>query len=258
MRGFALGSLVAVLLTVLIPPGSGETKPRNTDQLWARPGLAERRIRQIAILPAFGPAAGGGLFVEDRWLLRFFEDGHDWIAAPVSNDYLLRTSRQSKGAYERLAAQVVRAGQLDSMNAPALARALGADALLTIRRDRWERVNEAGHGMTSAYVGLTVALTDSTGALLWKVSGVERETAHFGVPSGVGAQVASTYMTEGADASNGGDASPYGSITGRLRHKSGGLQVGPVGTLPPDFRLALDRLLARWAPLFPRNPRAPR
>ena len=70
---------------------------------------------------------------------------------------------------------VLKNGRLDSLDAPRFSRATRARALLTVRVDRFERMelqfDQSGKPTTT--VQLTAALVDSTGRLLWTASGSE-------------------------------------------------------------------------------------
>ena len=121
--------------------------------------------------------------------------------------------------------KVLKSPRVDSLDAPRLARATRASALLSVRIDQFEKreleFNQSGHAATT--VQLRAALVDSSGRLLWSASGSE--------------------TMEG----------PYQeAATGSLGVKASGLNTTPVTQGgAPSYNEVLAKLLGRWAEQFP-------
>lgn len=181
MRRRACVPLLAVLLVAVLGSGAlGERKP--ADRVWTRTGLENCNLRRIAILPPVGEPREGALSLEDRWFLRVFRDGRGWLSSAMVVDHLARNPRQGEVLLARIREQISRNGEVDSASATQIARAIGADAVLSLRLDRWERLG--GGSKTTARVEATCALRDSSGHLLWKVTGAESVDGLFGIPTG--------------------------------------------------------------------------
>jgi hypothetical protein len=172
--------LAALLVAVLGSSALGERRPG--DRVWARTGLESSNLRCIAVLPPAGEPREGALNLEDRWLMRVYRDGHAWLTSAMVVDRLARNPRQGEALLTRAREQVERSGEVDSTSATQLARAVGADAVLFLRLDRWERLG--GGSKTVAYVEATCALQDSSGHLLLKITGAESVTGLYGIPTG--------------------------------------------------------------------------
>jgi hypothetical protein len=175
-----LALLAALLVAALGTSALGERKP--ADRVWTRAGLESRNIHCIAILPPVGEAREGTLSLEDRWFMRVYGDGHAWLPSAMVVDRLARNPRQGEALLERIRRRIESGGEVDSASATQVARAMGADAVLTLRLDRWERLG--GGSKTVAYVEATCALQDSSGRLLLKITGAESVTGFYGVPTG--------------------------------------------------------------------------
>ena len=181
MRRRACVPLLAVLLVAVLGSGAlGGRKP--ADRVWTRTGLENCNLRYIAILPPVGEPREGALSLEDRWFLRVFRDGRGWLSSAMVVDHLARNPRQGEVLLARIREQISRNGEVDSASATQIARAIGADAVLSLRLDRWERLG--GGSKTTARVEATCALRDSSGHLLWKVTGAESVDGLFGIPTG--------------------------------------------------------------------------
>ena len=242
-------AMVATLLALVLAPRPAAAAKPPADKIWTRRGGVGRAIHTIALVPAAEEEPTGGVFVDDQWLVQFYEDGHDWLPAPLVRDQLRRLSTQRDSALRAINAQILRRGRIDSVAVPVLARTLHAQALLTVRVDRWERVKESNPYLTTAYVELTAALVDSTGTLVWRISGEERETARYGIPvtaSGLG-QTGQPIGKWSKSPSSTADIPNPDAPVQQLRQNPSRLGK----PLPPDFDVALRRLLARWGPLFP-------
>ena len=150
--------------------------------------------------------------------------GYRWVSTLVTHDEIVREGGDS--LLKAFAQGVLKAGRLDSLDAPRFSRATRARALFTVRVDRFERLelpfDQSGKPTTT--VQLTAALVDSSGRLLWTASG--SETAE------------GPYQDAGATA---------------LGVRASGLNNTPITGQggAPSFPETLDRLLARWLPRFP-------
>jgi len=125
-------------------------------------------------------------------------------------------------------AGILKTGRVDSLAAPLLCRTLRANAVLGVRVDQWEQaqVNWGQSGKPGTTVRVVAALIDSSGALLWSISGSETGEGPFHDP-----------MTNPPEVMN--------------HPTMAGLPVtGENG--PPRFEDVLSKLLARWVPQFPK------
>lgn len=171
--------LAALLATVLGARAPGGRKP--ADQLWTRADSQSCYVRGIIVLPPVGETKEGVLALEDRWLRRVHEDGRVWLRSTMVMDHFSRHPREGEALLARVHDQIKDSGEVDSATATRIARALGADAVLAMRIDRWDR---DGYEHSVTHVDVTLALEDSSGHLLWRISGGEVVTARFGVPTG--------------------------------------------------------------------------
>lgn len=161
---WAMGGLLCLIATA----EAGRTSP---DRSWIHPEFNRFVLPRIALLPAV-PVEGGldvCPFVEKRWLSATSGPRMRWMPSVESRERLKQGGSDS--LLRRLALDVLRNGRVDSTTAPLVARALGVRGLLCVRIDLWRRENAKVEGRTRAVVGLTSALVDSTGTLLWSASG---------------------------------------------------------------------------------------
>jgi len=180
-RPLFLALALAALWTAL--PGTLARGGRKPDQFWAQPDLERRHLRVIAILPPVGDTPQGMSALEDQWFLRVYKDGHAWLPSSMAMDYFCRNPRVGEALLGRIRYQVGLNGQVDSATATQATRALGAEAVFVMRVDEWTRFGNPP-ALTIARVQATCALQDSSGHVLWKVSGVEEVKARYGVPTG--------------------------------------------------------------------------
>jgi hypothetical protein len=119
--------------------------------------------------------------------------------------------------------------------APLLCARLRTNALLTVRVDQWTQIAIAPEqsGKASTTMQLVAAMVDSTGRLLWRISGSESAEGVYVEP------------IEGVTEASGS------AVT-----RSTGLHGSTAAGAPPAYVDVLDRLLARWAKLFPAKPAA--
>jgi hypothetical protein len=171
-RGTLVPRAVALTLGCLLCAASTAGAARKQPEwTWTHPEIERFALPRIAILPAV-PVEGGldvCPFVEKRWMSSASGPRMRWLPAVLTRPRLEKGGSDS--LMRRLAIEVLKTGRVDSTNAPGLARTLGVRALLSLRIDLWRRESSTVPGHSRAVVGLTGALVDSTGALLWSASG---------------------------------------------------------------------------------------
>ncbi len=229
-----MSRLLAVLLlfALAVPVLGARRGPSRTDNVWTAPDFAKVAPRTIAMLPAAtydGNVQARKL--SEMALARALRDkGYRWMSTLITRDRMMKAGGDS--LLKALNDQLLEEPRLDSLAAPGYARMMFANALLTIRVDRYEKLemefDQAGKPSTT--VGLSVALVDSSGRLLWTASGTETAEGLYHDP---------TTNPTGIDASG---------LNNRPITGQGGA---------PSFPETLGKLVARWAPEFPaRKPRA--
>jgi len=214
-----------LLACAVVAPAAAEKAPKKMDIFWQSPEYAAHEPRSIAMLPA--AAYDGSLearqAVETAVARALRGSGYRWTSTLVTRDRMLESGGDS--LVKAFTAQVLKEPRLDSLEAPGYARLMMSDALLTIRVDRFEQykleVYQSGKATTT--VGLTVALVDSSGRLLWRGNGVE-------TAEGVYYDAGSSQV----------DTSPS-ALTNRMTPQAG----------PPSYAETLGKLLVRWVPQFP-------
>ena len=214
------------MVAALGPPAVAARKANKTDIVWQAADFASYDIRSIALLPAatYDNSVDARRQTETVVGQVLHGTGHRWVSTLVTRDQVVRDGGDS--LLRAFTQNVLRTGRLDSLDAPRFSRATRARALLTVRVDRFERMelpfDQSGKPTTT--VQLTAALVDSTGRLLWTASG--SETAE------------GTYQ----------DAS-----TNTLGVKASGLNNQPITNQggPPTYAETLTRLITRWLPDFP-------
>jgi hypothetical protein len=223
--GFVLASMCVLALAV---PALADRGARKTDLFWRSPGLDSLDVRSIALLPVatYDGSAEARSLTEGAVGQAFHGSGHRWTSTLITRDQLRRAGGDS--VLKALNEQLLKHGRLDSLGAPAYSQWTRTRALLTVRVDRFERLqlefNQDGTPTTT--VRLTAALVDSTGRLLWTASGSE--------------------TAEGPRQ----DAS-----TNPIGVKASGLNNQPMTNQggAPSYQETLHKLLARWADEFPRR-----
>lgn len=225
IAGIAL--VVGAALAIAAPAALAEKKGRKVDLIRVHPDFAAFGIQSIAMLPPV--AYDRNLETESQadaaWGAALRGTGYRWIGGVAARTLL--GSRPGGDSLLQLArTRLLDLGRVDSLLAPGLCQRLRADAVLTLRVDRWEKLemefNQAGKPSTT--VQLRAALVDSTGALLWSASGSETAEGPYHDPS-----------------------------SGVLGVKSSGLGTTPVTGQggAPSYREVLDALFARWTQQFP-------
>ena len=225
-------ALAAALLGVLVLLGVAlaQPKPKRVDIVWQRPDLDSLGIRSIAFLPAISydhslekeQEAEEGMAQTIRGL------PYRWVA-PLSVQALLKVRPAADSVWKRQRESVLKSpsARIDSLAAPVLCGAFRVQALLTLRVDRMEQVvpefNQAGKPTTT--LTAHAALVDTTGRLLWTISGTETGEGQYYDP-------------------NAGVVGVQGSGLGTKP------LTGQMGA--PTYREVGARLFERWAELFPR------
>ncbi|MCC6350167.1 MAG: hypothetical protein IT347_11335 [Candidatus Eisenbacteria bacterium] len=220
-----------LLAAALAAPAAAQKGGKKVDLFWTSPEFAVHEPRTIAMLPvatydnntearknaelAIGRALRG--------------TGYRWVSALVTRDRMFKAGGDS--LLEAFNHRLLEEPRLDSLEAPGYARMMFANALLTVRVDRYEKLemeyNQAGKPTTT--VALTAALVDSSGRLLWTASGSETAEGLYHDPN----------------------TNPVGIDASGLNNRPITTQGGA-----PSFSETLGKLLARWVPNFPAKPAA--
>jgi hypothetical protein len=145
---------------------------------------------------------------------------------------------------------------VDSTSSPRVARLLGAQALLCLRIDRWERIGAPRS--TRVYVDMTATLVDSTGRLLWRASSEERLESIYSVPR------VTSDLVPPSDEGTGQNYALWREVDAERQQRKMAGRPGEMGmttqsahAVAADFRAGLSRSLARLAARFPESPRRP-
>ncbi len=225
VRGFAVLALtLLVAASALAAKKTAST--RSVDRIWVVPEFAAHGVRSIAMLPptSYDHSLESENLAAALWGQALKDAGYRWVSANTARTLI--QAQLGDSAVKSAQAVVLTTGRVDSLAAPALAKATRASALLSLRVDRLEKMeiewNQAGRPSTS--VQLTAALVDSTGRLLWSAAGSETAEGPYHDPN------ASSIGVSGSDLGN-------KPITGQ-----GGA---------PAFAEVLTKLFTRWAGQFP-------
>lgn len=217
--------LTCLLLLALTAPALAQKVGKKVDLFWTAPDFAAHEPRTIAILPAatYDGSVEARKQVEAAVSRALRETGYRWTSALITRDRLFKAGGDS--LVRAVNDQLLERPRVDSLEAPKFARMMFANALLTIRVDRYEQhaLEVYQSGKASTTVALTAALVDSSGRLLWTASGAE-------TAEGVYYDAGSSQV----------DVSP-GALVNRATPQAG----------PPSFPETLGKLLTRWAPNFP-------
>ena len=202
---------------------------RKADLIWQHPDFARFGVRSIALLPiaTYDHNVQTQGTVAAAWGQQFQGKGYRWMTTSTSmammrdagGDSLIRAVGQS----------LLDQGRADSLQAPFLCARFHVQSLLSVRVDRWEQVpvEPDQRGKPFSTVGLTAALVDSAGRLLWRGVGGETVEGLEHVPV-------------------------EGQRTGEAQ-----LSASDADMRPPVFAEVLTRLLSRWNSQFPSPPAAP-
>jgi len=220
---------VAMLLGLALatPAGTAEKKGKRVDTIWVHPEFARFNVQSVAMLlpVSYDRNLQTEKLADGVWGAALRTTGYRWIGGSSSRDLLARTPGGDSLTLA-VRAKLLENPRVDSLTAPVLCQRLRTDAVLTLRIDRWEKLemefNQAGKPSTS--VQLRAALVDSSGTLLWTASGSE--------------------TAEG----------PYHDPTaGVIGVKSSGLGTTPVTGQggAPSFNEVVNTLFTRWVATFP-------
>lgn len=221
-----LTCLLLLLATALAAPALAQKGGKKVDLFWTSPEFAAHEPRTIAMLPVatYDNSADARRNAEAAVARAFRETGYRWTSTLLTRDRMFKAGGDS--LLRAFNDQLLKTPRLDSLEAPGYARLMFTNALLTIRVDRYERLemefNQSGKPSTT--VALTAALVDSSGRLLWSASGSETAEGPYHDPN----------------------TNPVGVNASGLNNRPITTQGGA-----PSFPETLSKLLARWVPHFP-------
>ena len=226
-------ALVAAAIVAAAWTGAGDAAkaPRSVDQVWTHPDFASFNVQGITMLPpaTYEHDLTAERVVQSEWGRAFQGAGYRWVSATSARD-LIRAGAAGDSLLKVIKQSVLDSVRIDSLMAPALSARFRTRALLTVRVDQWTQItiepDQSGKPSTS--VQLRAALVDSTGRLLWRISGSETVEGLYHEPVA-------------------GDAERSGTAGTR----STGLMGSTVAGGAPPFDDVLDRLFLRWTKLFP-------
>lgn len=242
---WAIAGIAAVLLT-------GARRP-VPDQMWAHPQIARFRIHDVGILPVatFDGDWTHSAVVEEFWIRHFFDTQHFWMPSVMIRLKMAAASKLRDSLDRAVSSQILKTGRVDSVTASGLCRSVGVGTLLCLRVDRCE----------SAVIELSAALVDSTGAMLWRISGRELWEEYVGAPAKEGVRMTQGHpptMTSRVVTIGGRQVTIYqigqgvgGAVLGRPGEGPGVAVTDAHARVPMEIMQALDRLLARWVQVFP-------
>lgn len=230
-NGIALIAWVALLgFTLSTSEVAAAKKDKKLDLFWAHPEIASVPLRSVALLPAatFDNNLRAEKEVEVAWGPVSRASGYRWFYSTMTKD-LLRRAFGGDSILTALRKGVLKDGRVDSLSARALCQALRVSAVFSIRADQWEQLemewNQTGRPSTT--VQMKAALVDSSGRLLWTVSGSET-----------------------------GEGPLHQADSGTLGVKGSGLGLQAVTGQggAPSFQEVLTPLFTRWIASFPSKP----
>lgn len=223
-----IGMLALLLALAAATAVAADRSARKLDTLWQVGDLASLDIRGISFMPVatFDGNVEARRLTEDAVGKAFRGSGHRWLSTAVTREMIRSAGGDSLA--NALQKQVLALGRVDSLDAPYFSRLTRSRAILTVRVDKFEKLemefNQNGKPTTS--VGLTAALVDSTGRLLWSARGGENAEGPY----------------------HDGNAGAIGVNASGLNNKP---ITGQAGA--PGYPETLGKLLARWTPVFPRR-----
>jgi hypothetical protein len=255
-----MSSWLALAVLAALFPSAVVAGRAPKDHVWTRSDASRFPAKRITLLPVVSMNYQVGLAVGEQWLLHFIDDGHDWIPPEVCARSLSAMSPRKPDSIARMVNfAVFKRGCPDTLQVPSLTRRLQSQAVLSVRVDRWERVVESDARITTAHIGLTAALVDSAGHVLWQISGEQAQIAKYGIPQavrGAGGIGGGTSV----EVSSGGKMSTSGQLVSAPSYSTMEAPGGGPGytayaksgaDLAPDFQAALSALLDRWRHTFP-------
>ena len=224
-----LAAIAAISLAAATwTPGLAPAASRDADRIWQIPDFASRGIAAIALLPpgTYDNSVDARATAQSAFEQVLRSKGYRWVGWTFTHDAIVAKGGDS--LFKAIQQALLKQGRLDSLQAPLVSSAARARAILSVRIDRYDKV-EIGpmeSGTPSMTVQLHAALVDSTGALLWSASGSETADGPYREP------VQGSHGLEGAGA------------------------LAPDQGLP-TYRELLLRMLTRWGARFPAFVAAP-
>jgi len=216
------------LLGLMLPQGvAAAKKDKKLDLFWTHPEISSHGFRTVALLPAatFTHDLNAEKEVEFAWSPLARGTGYRWFFSSMTKD-LLRRAFGGDSVLLAVRKGVLKDGRVDSLSARSLCKALRVGAVLSIRADQWEQIQMEWNqtGTPSTTVQMRAALVDSSGRLLWTVSGSET-----------------------------GEGPMHQADSGTLGVKSSGLGLQAVTGQggAPTFQEVLSPLFTRWINGFP-------
>ena len=230
MPAVVLGS--ALWLLSVASGAKNQGRPAG-DLIWQHPQYANFAPASIALLPAasFDGNAERERLLTASWAAGLGGRGYRWMSATTSRAML---SSDSTGQTLLAAARsaVLQKARLDSTIARRMCVLLRVQAVLGVRLDEWEsqaiEPSQSGKPWSRAY--LRSALMDSTGRLLWSAEGSE--------------------TVEGLEHDASTNATGLESSAPRNEFTTG-------GGAPPKPQEVFQRIVTRWAAVFPPRAAAP-
>lgn len=224
----ALLGLAAAAMFAAGPALANGARPR--DSVWQHPDSAVFAIHAIAMVPpvSYDRNARAERLADQLWGAQLRGSGHRWVSS-ASTRALIAAGPAGDSLAKAASDRVLELGRVDSLQAPELCRRARTGAVLSLRVERWEQLqmeyNQAGKPSTT--IGLTASLVDSTGRLLWSISGTETAEGPYHDPN-----------------------------AGVLGVRSSGLSNQPVTGQggAPAFEEVVLAIVQRWRPQFPPKP----
>lgn len=150
---------------------------------WVGPAAHDYPLTRVAVLPVARSNDVGAPEAEavgDELARQLFPDPALQELSGESERRLPMHDSQRSG--EAIRAQIFRDKRPSAAAVPWLCGQLGCTSLLAVRVDRWERVFDVDPLVTIAYVEVVATLVDSTGQVLWRLRGSDREVVRHSTP----------------------------------------------------------------------------
>jgi hypothetical protein len=226
-RSVARSAVLALVVSAALAPGAADSGARPRDTVWQHPDSAVFAIHAIAMFPpaSYDRNARAEKLADQMWGAQLRGSGHRWVSS-TSTRALVAAGPAGDSLAKAASDRLLELGRVDSLHAPELCRRARTGAMLSLRVDRWEQLqmefNQAGKPSTT--IGLTASLVDSTGRLLWSISGTETAEGPYHDPN-----------------------------AGVLGVKTSGLSNQPVTGQggAPDPLEVVATIVQRWRPRFP-------
>jgi hypothetical protein len=201
-------AMAIVVVALALAASVAAAKGPEPDRCERAPGLAQAPIGRIALLPVVSVAENPDAerLVEGLWT-EYCGAGATWVGADAAR------SRMDDSERDRLVSTIWRTGDTEPALAAELAERLDVDAVMIVRIDRWEIVNDE-----RAVVEIKAVLRGADGAPLWSISG----TAGCGVAKGSHADF-DQELTWMRRPSTHGDEKLAGALCGLLGRWSGSM-----------------------------------